>query len=232
MKYRSVFFTFFLLILLNNFVYGQSTIDLLRKGNAKYKERKYQQAEENFRKAIEKDNKELRAIYNLGNSLYKQEKYNEAQQKYFEIINTSKDNKEKARAFYNLGNTLLKERKYKESLEYFKKSLKLNPNDFDAKYNYEYAKKMLLVEQSNQKQKQNNQKQEQNNQEKNTEKDNKQNQKEQEKNQQMSDRNQQKLSQQNIQNILNALRNEEKKTQKEVKAKLLPRVEKKIEKNW
>lgn len=100
-----------LLVAVVNLGYAQSSIDFLRKGNAKYKEKKFESAEVDYRKALEKDKNERRAIYNLGNALYKQEKYNESKQKYLEILNSSKNNIEKANAYYNLGNALLKEKK-------------------------------------------------------------------------------------------------------------------------
>ncbi len=217
-----------ILMLLCLFVYAsnllsQNSIDLLRMGNSKYKEKKYEDAELNYRKALEKNPEEKRAVYNLGNSLYKQGKYNESQQKYLEIINTTKEKSEKAMAYYNLGNSYLKEKKYKESIELYKNALKLNPNDFDSKYNLEYARRMLIMEQQSQKENQNR---------RDSSKEENKNSQEQNKSQSNQDKSQQNLSQQNIQNILNALRNEEKKTQKEVRAKLLPRVEKHIEKNW
>ncbi|MFN3781967.1 MAG: tetratricopeptide repeat protein, partial [Candidatus Kapaibacteriota bacterium] len=155
--------------------------------------------------------------------LFKQGKYNESQQKYLEIINSAKEKDEKAIAHYNLGNSYLKEKKYKESIEQYKKALKLNPNDFDSKYNLEYARRMLIMEQQSQKENQN---------QKDSTRDENKTPQEQNKNQTNQNKSQQNLTQQNIQNILNALRNEEKKTQKEVRAKLLPRVEKNIEKNW
>ena len=47
------------------------------------------------------------------------------------------------RAFYNLGNAQFKQQKYKEALESYKQSLRLNPADQQAKYNYAYTKRLL-----------------------------------------------------------------------------------------
>ncbi len=213
--------------------FAQSAKSLLRQGNNKYKDKKYQDSEILYRKALEKNPKEERAKYNLGNALYRQNKFSEARQKYMELLNSLKDSKDKSSVLFNIGNALLKEKNYKESIDFYKRALKLNPKDFDAKYNLEYARKMLIFEQE-QKNKYNQRKEENNNQNqqkqqqsqaKNQENDQKQNQ-----NQEQSK--QPNLSQRNIENILNALRNEEKMTQKEIKAKLLPRKEKKVDKNW
>jgi Ca-activated chloride channel family protein len=217
--------------------FSQSTKDLIRKGNSKYKERKYEDSEILYRKALERDSADNRAKYNLGNALYKQNKFNEARQKYLDVMPRAKSSFDESKVLYNIGNTFLKEKKYAESLDYYKKALKLNPRDFDAKYNLEYARRMLLLEQQNQSQSKENQ---QNYKQKNqSQASNQQNKQQEQKNQQQQDQKKenqkqqnQQLSKSNIENILNALRNEEKKTQKEIKAKLLPRRERKIEKNW
>ena len=50
---------------------------------------------------------------------------------------------ERAEAFYNLGNAQFKQQKYQEALESYKQSLRLNPSDMEAKYNYAYTKRLL-----------------------------------------------------------------------------------------
>ncbi|MCX7880738.1 MAG: tetratricopeptide repeat protein [Ignavibacteria bacterium] len=225
---KNLFVSIFILSLSTAQTFSQSSKDLLREGNGKYKSEKYNEAEILYRKSLEKDPKENRAVYNLGNSLYKQDKTSEARNKYNELLHQTTDPREKAKIYYNIGNSFLKEKKYRESIEYYKKSLRLNPKDFDSKYNLEYAKRMLIVEQNQQKQnqqsenKQNEQQQSNSRQSENE----KQNQKEQE------NQPKPKISKENIENILNALRNEERKTQKEAKAKMLMRKERVIEKNW
>lgn len=227
-----VLLIFFCSISFNN-TFAQSTNSLLRQGNNKYKDKKYQDSEILYRKALEKNPKEERAKYNLGNALYRQNKFSEARQKYMELLNSLKDPKDKSSVLFNIGNALLKEKNYKESIDFYKKALKLNPKDFDAKYNLEYARKMLILEQE-QKNKYNQQKEENNNQnqQKQQQSQAKNQQNDQKQNQKQEQSKQPNLSQRNIENILNALRNEEKMTQKEIKAKLLPRKEKKVDKNW
>ncbi len=228
---------FIILFILLNFIsfysiFGQSTTSLIRQGNDRYRDKKYQDSEILYRKALEKNPKEEKAKYNLGNALYKQNKFSEARQKYMDLSNSLKESNDKARVLFNIGNSLLKEKNYKESIDFYKKALKLNPNDFDAKYNLEYARKMLILEQEQKKQQ--NQKKEGNS---NQNQEKQQSQEKNQKNGQQPKQNKEQskqtnLSQNNIENILNALRNEEKKTQKEIKAKLLPRLGKKIDKNW
>ena len=56
---------------------------------------------------------------------------------------TLRTDDERAQAFYNLGNAQFKQQKYQEALESYKQSLRLNPSDMEAKYNYAYTKRLL-----------------------------------------------------------------------------------------
>ena len=48
-----------------------------------------------------------------------------------------------ASAYFNQGNALFQQRKLQEALEAYKNSLRLNPADMEAKFNYAYTKKLL-----------------------------------------------------------------------------------------
>ncbi len=89
--------------------------------------------------------------------MYGQENYEESGKIFNELGETAKTPDAKSGSWYNLGNTLMSQQKYKESIEAYKKALRVNPDDQDAKYNLEYARKML----SNQQQQQQNQDQNQ-----------------------------------------------------------------------
>lgn len=224
----------FLILIFCGFIFratAESPNDLIRKGNSSYRDKKYDESEIFYRKSLEKEPKNLTAYFNLGNSLYKQEKFDESMQKYLQVGNNTNDNKLKAEAYYNIGNAYLKNKLYAESIDYYKKALRLNPKDHDAKYNLEYARRMMLIEQQqNQQQKQN---QKDNQSQQNKQQQNQANNNPQDKNKQnQTQQRQPKMNQNQIENLLNALQNEEKKTQKEVKAKLIRPREKQIEKNW
>ncbi len=63
------------------------------------------------------------------------------------------DNALKAKAYYNMGNALFNAQRNEESLAFYRKALELNPNDNDAKYNYEmvrYQPEQQQEEQQNQ----------------------------------------------------------------------------------
>lgn len=141
-------------------LFSQSKRELLKEGNKLYNAKKYNDAEINYRKAAEGDN-DSKAMFNLGDALYKEGNYKEAAEKFANIAtkkNVSDD--VKAQALHNMGNSFLKSGMYDKSIDAYKNSLRLNPDDNDTRYNLEYARRMLQLQQQ---QKQNNQQNKQDN---------------------------------------------------------------------
>ena len=116
----------------------------VRKGNRAYEKGNYQDAAGRYMRALGTDPASFEAHYNLGNALYRQQMYDQAaqvlQQTAADSLAASLD---RAQAFYNLGNTQFQQKKYAEALESYKNSLRLNPDDPQAKFNYAYVKKLL-----------------------------------------------------------------------------------------
>jgi tetratricopeptide (TPR) repeat protein len=56
----------------------QSTRSLINDGNGLYEDGKYDEAEINYRKALEKEQGSLAGHFNLGNSLSKQKKFDQS----------------------------------------------------------------------------------------------------------------------------------------------------------
>ena len=88
---------------------------------------------------------------------------------------------ERADAFYNLGNSQFIQQKLQEALKSYRQSLVLRPDDMEAKYNYALTKKLLEQQQQQQDQQNNDQNQDQQqdenqNQDQNQQGDNNQNQ--------------------------------------------------------
>lgn len=133
--------------------WSQSNHKNLREGDKSYYQQEYLKAEENYRKALEKDAASVNGNHNLGNALYNQERYEEAA-KYFESAALQANDKaKKAMSFHNLGNSYLSQLSgvgnpeqaqelLNQSIEAYKQSLKLNPKDEATKYNLAYAQKM------------------------------------------------------------------------------------------
>ncbi|WP_317044687.1 tetratricopeptide repeat protein [Flavobacterium cyanobacteriorum] len=83
------------------------------------------------------------ASYNLGNAIYRQNYAGEALYAYSKAITNAKSKTEKHMAYHNLGNTYMKEKKYQAAVEAYKNALRNNPYDEETRYNYALAKKML-----------------------------------------------------------------------------------------
>lgn len=122
---------------------AQSNRSTLNDGVDKYEEKKYSDAEVDFRKVVESAPKNFEANFNLGTSYYKQEKYDDAIKSFASAFESAKDNESRAKVFHNIGNSLLKSNKLEQSVEAYKNALKFNPKDQDTKYNLSYALEML-----------------------------------------------------------------------------------------
>ena len=117
---------------------------LVRKGNRQYNKGNYEQSIGRYEQALQAAPGQFEAIYNLGNALYKAERFDRAEQTMQQAAADSlRADTERAEAFYNLGNAQFKQQKYQEALESYKQSLRLNPSDQEAKYNYAYTKRLI-----------------------------------------------------------------------------------------
>ncbi|MCD4731353.1 MAG: tetratricopeptide repeat protein [Bacteroidales bacterium] len=219
----------------------------IRSGNDNYEEESFKDAEVDYMKALEKNPESLKSQYNLGGALYKQENYEDASKLYNNLATIENDKINNANSYYNLGNTLLKAQKYPESIESYKNALRLDPNDMDAKYNMEYAKKMLKDQQEQEqnqdkdqdqdkkdeeKKEQDKQDQQQQEQQEQEQKEQQQDQQEQEQNQQQQQPQPQQISKQDAERMLEALKNDENKTLEKVKLQRVKGKSKKVEKDW
>lgn len=117
---------------------------LVRKGTRQYNKGNYEEAIGRYEAALKAAPGQFEATYDLGNALYKAERFDRAEQTMQQAAADSlRSDTERAEAFYNLGNAQFKQKKYKEALESYKQSLRLNPADMEAKYNYAYTKRLL-----------------------------------------------------------------------------------------
>ena len=121
----------------------------VRKGNRKYDKGAYEEAIGRYEEALRLAPGNFGATYDLGNALYKAERYDKATETLQRAAADSlRSDAERAQAFYNLGNALFKQQKLQEALESYKQSLRLNPSDEEAKYNYAYTKRLLDQDQN------------------------------------------------------------------------------------
>ncbi len=118
---------------------AQNDKALVKKGNEAYVEKKYDQAIDNYHKALEKNPENAPAQYNLGNALYKSEKKEDAVAAYDAAIERSKLPMDKSAAYYNKGVALQNNKKLPECIEAYKNALRINPTDEDARLNLQKA---------------------------------------------------------------------------------------------
>ncbi|MBL7923009.1 MAG: tetratricopeptide repeat protein [Bacteroidia bacterium] len=231
MKNRSILWKWVCVLTLTGHSVG-AQISEISGGNREYEKGRYRNAESSYRKALEKDARQYTGNYNLGNALYRQGKFEEASQQYLNASAFNNQKETQAKSLYNMGNAFLKAEKYKESVESYKKALRINPGDEDARYNLSYALKKLRQQQQNQeKNKEDQQKKQQDQQQKNQDQQKDQQQKDQQKEQQQQSGQQPKLSKEEAERMLRALKNDEKDLQKE-KARKYPVTSSSPEKNW
>jgi Ca-activated chloride channel homolog len=224
---------------------AQSSI-FLQDGNKNYDKQNYKAAAQDYSLAIKKDTNNTAALFNLGNSLYQQKMYDESR-KVMESTarKLANDKKGNAAANYNMGNTYMSQQKWEDAVNAYKQTLRNNPQDADAKYNLSYAEQMMKKQQDQNKQnkdknkqdqkKDQNKKDQQNKDKQDKDKQDKDQQNKDPKDQQNKDQQQpqsqpSKLSQQQADQLLNALQQEEKKLQDKMKKEKGAPV--KMEKDW
>jgi Ca-activated chloride channel family protein len=130
-----------------------------RDADKKYTQGLYNEAEEAYRKSLEKD-PVMKGHFNLGNSLYQQQRYEEAIEQYDKAIARTDEAEVLNKAYYNKGNSYFGEQKLKESIDSYKQALRYDPNDKEAMQNLLLTKQLLRQQQQQQQQQEQNQNQE------------------------------------------------------------------------
>jgi len=223
----------------------------IHNGTKLYHDKRYGEAEVQFQKAIESDPKSLLAQYNLAATLIKLGKIEDLQdpkspmsqarerlEKLAQEIPASDADKHIIESScYNLGNIAFNLKSYAQSIEFYKKALRLNPDNDKARENLRLAQLRLREQQNNQNDQNKNQNQDQDkNKDQNKDKDQQkeQNKDEEEQKKDKQDQQQQNnqdkkqdkpqqpnqpqggISDENAAKILQAMENEESKTRRRI----------------
>ncbi len=204
------------------------------KGIKEFEKEDFTESEKEFRKNSINHPRDGRLHFNLGNSHYKNGKYEDAENDY-NLALKDKDFSDKSSVYHNLGNLKFQQQDYKNAIKHYRNSLIENPENSDARYNYELTARMLERQQQQQQQQENQQDQE--NQEKNEDQQNQQQDqkekqeqqdKKQEQKQEQKENQEQKKQQQmkkdqkkeDAEKMLNALLAKEKEEMKKEKMKM------------
>ncbi len=89
-------------------------------------------------------------LLNLGNALYRNDSINKAAERYAQLLGMAKNNNIISAAQNQAGLIDAREQKYKEAIEHFKDALRANPDNEEARYNYELLMKLMNKNQQNQ----------------------------------------------------------------------------------
>ncbi len=203
--------------------------DGARKANEAYEKGDYVNAEAGYREALLVTPDDARLYFNLGNALTRQGKFDEAVTAYEQFKSMTSNPRERAAADYNIGNIHGAKEEWAKAAERYRESLRSNPDDAQAQYNYELARRRLTQPPPPPQQQQGDQ-------EKNEQEQDQQQQQQQD-GQQQQDQNGEsqqsdpqsspeasegQMSQREAEQILNALENKEKELLKEYQKKQIP----------
>ena len=100
----------------------------------------FEKAEKNYRVAINDSLSDLKATFNLSNEYYTEGYFEDAISRQLEAIKLAKNKIEKHKAFHNLGNSFMKKEMCSEAVSAYKSALRNNPNDDETRYNLALAK--------------------------------------------------------------------------------------------
>ena len=208
-----------------------------------YKNKKYEEAKSYYEQVLAKKENNAAASLGLGASQYQLGDIPNAAKSFEEALK-SEDINIQDRAYYNLGNSLYSQQKMEESIAFYRKALELNPNDDDAKFNYELAKYIIQQQQEQNQDNQDDQQDEQDQPQNDSKNDNDQENNPQDTDKEEPDKQEDEESdssqederdapktqkQTNAEAILDALKDEEKIHQK---VKMAQQSSRKFEKDW
>jgi len=232
------------LLLVSASTFGQEEREYIRKGNKLYKKSEFAGSEGMYRRAQEQDKPFEDAGFNLGDALYKQGRFGEAAGEFSKAVAASEgDSLKQSEGFYNLGNSLVKEQKFEESIGAYINSLKLNPDNIQAKYNLAWAQDQLKKqEEQQQQQKDQDKNQDQQKDENKENKDDQQDENDQEKQQDQQNQDEKQdpqqqqqqpsISREDAKRLLDALAANEKETQEKVQRDKAAKAKVRVIKNW
>ena len=122
----------------------------VRQGNREYGRENYVEAEARYMGALSDNPASYEANFNLGNAYFRQGRIEEAEQRFQNLAQVPYLPEQWAQTHYNLGNTQVVQykntynrEKLTQALESYKQSLRLNPDDQEAKFNLAYVQKLL-----------------------------------------------------------------------------------------
>ncbi len=120
-------------------LFAQDANRTIQRGNDLYKQQQYQQAESAYNEVVDVNPNNTTAKYNRSLAIQKQGRSDEAVRAFDDLAFKTEDRDIKAKSYYNKGAILSIQKKLEESIEEYKKALRLDPNDTQARENLQKA---------------------------------------------------------------------------------------------
>jgi len=201
---------------------------LVEEGNQLYAEGDYEEALERYQEAQVNAPYSMVVRFNLADALLKLERVDESLSELSRVV-ASGDSVIGSMASYNTAKTLTDAGEIETGIQGYVSSLRLNPDDEDAKHNLE----LLLRQLQSQQQEQQNQDQEQQEQsdEQEQQEEQQEDQQEQQQQEQNQSENEEEMSEEDAARIMDAVRSEEEKVQDEMQ-KAKARTPIRVDKDW
>lgn len=204
----------------------------LRAGNRYFHQGNYDKAEAEYLKAYEVDSNNVHVLYNLGTTYLMKQDPVPANRKLVKTAQTdaAKNRLKGARIFHNLGVNLQMTQEYDKAISAYKQSLRLNPTDEETRYNLALCQKLRKDNPQDQQQQQQQQQDQQN---KDQEKEKEQQQQQQDQQQQQQQQQpQDQMSKENAQQLLEAVKQDEKAVKQRMNQQVKNGTRRKKEKDW
>jgi len=215
-----------LLVLVAMSATAQTDRQYIRQGNKLFRSGDFANAEVSYRKALEKNDRNAQAHYNLGNALLAQHKDSAAVTEFETASKMESDPLRKSQAFHNLGVICQQHQMFGEAIEAYKQSLRLNPSDDETRYNLQLCKHQQKNQDKDKDKQNQDQKQDQ------QKKDDKKDQQKQDQQKQDQQQQQPQMSKENAEQLLNAAMQQEKQTQERMKKNQQQPRRRQLQKNW
>ena len=207
---------------------AQTDRQYIRQGNKQFSAGDFANAEVSYRKALEKNDRNPQALFNLGNALLAQNKDSAAVMEFDKATKVETNDLRKSKSYHNVGVICQRHQMFGEAIEAYKQSLRLNPHDDETRYNLELCKRQQKQQKQNDKQNKDNK--DGKDQQKQDQQKNQDQQKQQDKQQQQNQ--EPKMSKENAEQLLNAAMQQEKQTQERMKKAQQRPQRRNIQKNW
>ncbi len=118
---------------------AQKANSSIKQGNEAYRKNKFATAIKDYAKALQSDEKNVTARFNMANAQQRNGNEEASAANYDDVIKTTTDADMQAKAHYNKALAMLQQKNVGAAVDAFKQSLRLSPNDNEARENLQKA---------------------------------------------------------------------------------------------